>query len=294
MTRTKTVGVVVLAFLVVLAGCGASDGGSLSAQGGTDGGGGSMLDPDGAAESTSESDDSGTSAATAERSGRILVRTGQVRLDVDEFDATRTRLVDAARRYGGFVGDSHEQVHRRGNETWTEGTVVLRVPAENFSALVEAVRAEGRAVEASTNTEDVTDQVVDLEARLANLRAERDRLRTLYDRANETEDVLAVAERLADVQGEIERTEARLRTLDRQVSYATLTVSMREPRPDRDRSIPDRWYETPVLSAFLESVDGVGVVLRALVVAAAYAAPYALVFGAPFVVVGGLLYRHWR
>jgi hypothetical protein len=132
--------------------------------------------------------------------------------------------------------------------------------------------------------------VVDLQARLENLRAERDRLRTLYERANTTEDVLAVEERLSDVQTEIERTEAGLQNLERQVAYSTITVHLSEPRPDRPA--PDQWYDTPVIAAFLESVEGVGVALRALVVAGAYAAPYLLVFLTPFVLAGGLLYRY--
>ena len=64
---------------------------------------------------------------------------------------------------------------------------------------------------------------------------------------------------------------------------------MREPRPDRPA--PDQWYDTPVLAAFLDSVHGVGVVLRAVVVGFAYAAPYLLVFLSPIAVAGGLLYR---
>ena len=55
--------------------------------------------------------------------------------------------------------------------------------------------------------------------------------------------------------------------------------------------MPDQWYDTPVVAAFLDSVDGVGVLLRAMVVAGAYAAPYLLVFLTPFAVAGGLLYR---
>jgi hypothetical protein len=144
-------------------------------------------------------------------------------------------------------------------------------------------------VESSTSTQDVTEQVVDLQARLENLRAERERLRELYQRANDTEDVLAVERRLSEVQTEIERTEARLQSLERRVAYSTITVEMREPRPDRPA--PDQWYDTPVLAAFLDSVHGVGVVLRAVVVGFAYAAPYLLVFLTPFAVAGGLLYR---
>jgi hypothetical protein len=191
---------------------------------------------------------------------------------------------------GGYVGESAQQVRGDDDATWTEGRVVLRVPAENFSTTMAAIEREGTVRASRTSTQDVTEQVVDLEARLENLRAERERLRTLYAEANDTEDVLAVERRLSEVQTEIERTEAELQNIQRRVAYSTITVELTEPRPDRPA--PDRWYDTPVVAAFLESVEGVGVVLRATVVAAAFVAPYLLVFLTPFAVVGGLLYRY--
>jgi hypothetical protein len=215
-----------------------------------------------------------------------------VALRVDDFEAARANLTATVETRGGYVSDSVQRAHDVDGATWLTGRVVLRVPAENFSATMDAVEGEGAVLESRTSTRDVTEQVVDLEARLRNLRAERERLRTLYDRANTTEDVLAVERRLSEVQTEIERTEARLENLERRVAYSTITVELSEPRPDRPA--PDQWYDTPVVAAFLDSVHGVGVALRALVVAGAYAAPYLIVFLSPFVALGALLYRFRR
>jgi len=291
---------VLFVVLVLLAGCSGAggDGGAAggadtaaieetsleaerAADAGGDGGDGSGGDAaDGAA---------ATSGDGTDATGRSIIRTGAVELRVDDYETAQANLTAAVEARGGYVSDSTQRVHDRGEATWTSGRVVLRVPAENFSDTMTAVEAEGRVVESSTSTEDVTEQVVDLQARLDNLRAERDRLRTLYERANDTEDVLAVERRLSEVQTEIERTEARLQNLERRVAYSTITVEMSEPRPDRPA--PDQWYDTPVLAAFLESVHGVGVVLRAAVVAFAYAAPYLVVFLTPIAVTTGLLYR---
>lgn len=287
---------VLLVLLVLLAGCGGSAGGAevsggggdsatvaetdVGAQRAEDGGGGGAAGGDGGDAAQTD----GTVAT-----GRSIIRTGEVRLRVENFEAARANLTAAVEARGGYVSDSTQQVHDRGEESWTSGRVVLRVPAEEFSSTMTVVENEGRVLESSTSTQDVTDQVVDLQARLDNLRAERERLRELYQRANDTEDVLAVERRLSEVQTEIERTEARLQNLQRRVAYSTITVEMSEPRPDRPA--PDQWYDTPVLAAFLDSVHGVGVVLRAAVVGFAYALPYLLVFLTPFAVAGGLLYR---
>mgnify|MGYP002277365581 CR=1 FL=1 len=285
-----------LVALVLLAGCNGAAGGA-DAGGGGDSAGltdASMVEEQ-AADAAANGGDGGDGGgaddgAAAAATGRSIIRTGTVELRVDDYERSRSNLTALVASQGGYVGESAQQVRGDDDATWTEGRMVLRVPAENFSTTMTAIEREGTVRASRTSTQDVTEQVVDLEARLGNLRAERERLRTLYAEANDTEDVLAVERRLSEVQTEIERTEAELQNIQRRVAYSTITVELAEPRPDRPA--PDRWYDTPVVAAFLESVEGVGVVLRATVVAAAFAAPYLLVFLTPFAVVGGLLYRY--
>jgi hypothetical protein len=293
----KHLGVLALALLLVTAGCSASSGGDSVRQASSGG--------EAEVEATAVSDDSTASDSAAERdtgdgsvtnveslaSNRILIRTGTVTLRVDDYDSARRNLTRSVRAQGGFVSDASREQNGEENRTWTTGRVVLRVPSENFSAMFSDAETEGEVLDATQSSQDVTEQVVDLRARLENLKAERDRLRTLYDRANGTEEVLAVGERLSDVQGEIERTEARLRSLEQRVAYSTITVELREPRPDYEPPEQTQWYDTGVVAAFLESVSGVGVVLRALVVGIAYALPYALVASVPLVGIGLVVRR---
>jgi hypothetical protein len=298
MVSKRTLSIVALAVLVALAGCGAT-----GSAGGGGGDGGAAADYEqaggGGAESTAVEADtdggagSGDGGATI-REDRAIIRTGTVVVEVDDFASARSDLTDSVEGYGGYVSDSREDRREIDNETWIRGEVVLRVPSENFDALVEDARALGEVESIETNSRDVTDQLVDIEARLENLRAERDRLRTLYDRANTTEDVLAVQRELSDVQQEIERLEARQQSLQNRVAFSTLTVRLEEPRPTPDRVAPDRWYDTPILSAVLQSIDGVAVVARALVVGFAYALPYLVAFGIPIVLVGGVVLRYGR
>ena len=236
-----------------------------------------------------------TGSATAPQPApdRDLIFTGSVELEVDSYETADGEIREILADHDGFVSDSASQVHERDNETWTTGELVVRVPSDSFDEAIDEIGDVGDVQSVSTESEDVTDQLVDIEARLENLRAERDQYRQLYEEANETEDVLAVQERLSATQEEIERLEARQRALEQQVAYATITVSLAEPTPDPETPDTEAWYDTPVTEAFLESVSGVATVLRASVVATAYAAPYALTFGAPFLVaLGGVLV--WR
>jgi hypothetical protein len=221
-----------------------------------------------------------------------VIKNGRVAVEVDSYEETSRNLTRAVERYGGYVADTEQRVSTRNNRSYTDGELVLRVPSDNFSRLIEDAKAEGRVEYVRTNTTDVTDQLVDLEARLSNLRAERDRLRTLYDEAEDTEDVLAVGERLSDVQGEIERLEARKQSLEDRVALSTVRVDVDERRPNRIVDT-EEWYDVGLLAAFLDSVNGAWVTLRALSVLFAYALPYLVVFGLPFLgAVVGL--RRWR
>ncbi|MFW5934820.1 MAG: DUF4349 domain-containing protein, partial [Halolamina sp.] len=270
MQRNRTLAAVALACLLVLAGCtgagNGGDGGTQAALGGDDG------EYDQATGTPVEED------AASSASDRMRIYTATLGVRVDAFEPSRSNLSAAVDAQGGYVGSSQISTSERGDETYRDGQFTYRVPAENYSAFLDAARAEGTVVREEENVQDVTGQHADLEARLENLRAERDRLRELYDQANDTEDVLAVQRELSDVQGEIERTEARLEALENRVAYATVTVELREERPD-DPAVDDRWYDTGVIAAFLESVDGAIVAVRALVVGIAYALPYLLAFG---------------
>jgi hypothetical protein len=279
-----------LALLVVAAGCSGSSGGD--AQSAT--AGGDLAEEAGAETEAASNGDAEFQGQSADYQvdQREVIRTGAVSVRVDSYDDARRNLTQATRELGGYVADSSEQVHSRGNRTWTTGKVVLRVPKENFSALLSQAKGAGVVQKASTNQQDVTDKLVDIDARLSNLRAQRDRLRDLYEQANDTEDVLAVQERLSEVQSEIERLEAQRKSLKQQVAYSTITVELNEPRPEREvpETTEENWHETGLLSAFTASVHGVVVVLRSLAVAGAFGLPYVLAFGVPLV--GG--YAFWR
>ena len=290
MSRVRTT--VLLTLLVLVAGCsGAGGGGGPALSGGADS---AEMRVDAGAERAGsvESDaQSGGSDPIAQAQNRRLVYTATVELRVESYDRTRSELTAAARERGGFVSNANERRHTARGGNFTTGTVTYRVPADEFDAFLATVNDSGTVVSAQQNVEDVTDEVVDLEARLQTLRAERDRLRELYQQANDTDEVLAVERRLSDVQTEIERAEARLASLERRVALSTVTVEIREPRPGAPPE--GAWYDTPLVEAFLASVNGVVVTARALAVATAYAAPYILAFALPPVAGVALVWRRW-
>jgi len=291
----RTALVLLLTGMLVLAGC--------SGFGGSGAGGDANLAEGGSDGATAASDGGGGDggggngdevAAKSYRDPnrtRAVVRTGSVTLRVDSFDEARETLVAVAREYDGYVAGSDTSVERVGNRTRTTGRLVLRVRSDRFGEAFSSVKAAGEVRSASSDSRDVSDQLVDIEARLTNLRNQRDRLRRIYEDANDTESVLRVGERLSDVQEQIERLRAKRRSLRDEVTYATITVRINEPgltpTPTATPTPRPSYHETDLGAALAASVDGVVVTVRALLVTLAYVGPYALVFGVP---VAGLAY----
>lgn len=286
----RTFVVVAVAALLVLAGCSGAGGGPLDGGSGGDAVEATPAAGDASAGTTVQSgSNSGEQSMSAAADARFRIRTAEASVTVDDFGTARRSLVAETRSLGGYLGSSRQQQHHADNQTWTTGTVVLRVPAENYSVLLDAVRASGDVDRVSTDTRDVTKRVVDLRARLENLKAQRDRLREMYNETDSTEEALAVQERLSEVQTEIEQVQGELQVLEHRVAYSTVTVHLDEQRPDRS-AVASR---PGIVGAFVSSVYGVVDALHTLALLAAYAIPYLVVF---FLPVGAVVYgiRRYR
>ena len=160
--------------------------------------------------------------APPEQAPRKLIKTGSLSLRVEDVDAAATRLKAAVDSLGGYVANE------RGEDYGTARRyLTLRIPAPAFGATVaraEAVAAE--VLHRQISVEDKTAEYVDVDARLTTQRVLATRLRELVTRTGEVKDLIEVERELARVTGEIERYEARLRTIDRDAAYATLEVSL--------------------------------------------------------------------
>ncbi len=158
--------------------------------------------------------------------GPLIVRTGQLTLEVAVLDdslAAADKVVTAA---GGYVAASQ----RQGDGDSAGATVTYRIPAERWGATLAALRAVGSKVLAEqTASEEVTSQVVDLGARLVNLRATESSLQAIMAKATKIPDILEVQAQLTSVRQEIEQLTAQKMSLEKQAALATLTISFTLP-----------------------------------------------------------------
>jgi hypothetical protein len=152
---------------------------------------------------------------------RLLIRHASIAIEVERITGIAQRTAALAVALGGYVERSAESSQHSVH-------LVLRIPETRLDAALDSVARMGRVRARQASAEDVTEQIVDLDARVAALRASRDRLRQLLDRAANVTDVVAVEHELARIQGELDSLEGRLKSMRGQVALAELTVDARE------------------------------------------------------------------
>lgn len=160
-----------------------------------------------------------------DRVGQKIIRNGSLTLRVD--DASK-RLEEArliAEQNGGFVASANLN-DRAGVKT---AYATLRIPTDKFRIVADSLKMLASTVfDESENGQDVTDQYVDLEARLKAAKAEEAQYMEILKDARTIEDTLNVTSRLGEVRSRIEQMEGQMRGLEDRTSYATLSVTMTE------------------------------------------------------------------
>jgi hypothetical protein len=239
------------------------------------------------ASSRSVGGSSSDAAATGDQVALIddakIVRTGSLGLEVSNVAAALTAGRDAIRSVGGYVGASQQQ--REGDDI--EASVTYRIPVARWEEALDALALLGTVVSETTDATEVTDQIVDLDARIRNLKASEQALVGYAEKAPKVSDLLEIQSRLTETRGEIERLTAQQANLTDRAALATLTVSY-GTKSAAVVQASERWdpaAEVDRASATLISV-GQAVVSFAIVFAIVWL-PILVVLG--FIVIVGLL-----
>lgn len=179
--------------------------------------------------------------------GSMLVRTGQASLQVDTLEAGIARVRDVARRTGAIIANTSMA---GGREQTRSASLELRIPSEHFDDAVNGLSPIGKLESVSVTVQDVGEEYVDVEARVANARRLEQRLvELLANRTGKLSDVLTVERELARVREEIERYEGRMRYLRTRASVSTLSIAVHEPFP----IVAERPGTHPIRDAFIQA-----------------------------------------
>ena len=220
-----------LVLALTLAACNA--GGGESTAGGTGGGGDfaqGSAEPSGGG--GSEANDrrlvsSGHQSAVPQV-GPQIVQTARLRLSIahESFDDKVDDVHAIVDSYSGFVVNS--TASQGSDKRLVQGSLDLRIPAESYEDALARLRQLGKVEALEESGQDVSQEFVDLNARIRQLRAVEAQLLELLQQADDVPAALAVQNQLSQVQLDLEQARGRLQYLDNRVSYATISLAMHE------------------------------------------------------------------
>lgn len=185
---------------------------------------------------------------------RKIIRNANLTVEVASPTESQRKILSIAESHQGFVVTSESTQRTTEDKTKPEVTLnlVIRVPAAQFNQVMEAIRAVGtRVTQEKTTGQDVTEEFIDLEARIKNQKALEAQFIEIMKRAGKVEDALSVQRELAEVRTEIEKLEGRRRFLENQASLSTINVTLQPPTQIINAT--GFWYS--VRSAFTDGVD---------------------------------------
>lgn len=169
-------------------------------------------------------------AVGGDMADRMIIRTTYMTIVVQDTDVMLTELQAMIQQYGGYVSD----LNRWFVNEQPYASIVLRIPAEHLDAALAQVR-EGsiRVASERTSGADVTEEYVDLSARLRNLEATETELLELMTEVRRNrgsaEDILAIHNRITEIRGQIESLKGRTQYLERMAALATVHIEI-QPR----------------------------------------------------------------
>lgn len=161
---------------------------------------------------------------------RFLIRNGSLTLEVKDPAQAARAIEQLALTHQGYTGELNESVDHLQRKMIS---LSLRVPAKDFERVIADIEKLGSVIQKYVSAEDVTEQFVDTQARIRNLRDTEARLLAHLADSKKLSDTLDVEREITRIRGELEGLEGRLKFLAHRISFSTLSVTLQpEPGPE--------------------------------------------------------------
>ena len=190
-------------------------------------------------------------AGALDTAQRQVISQASLSVEVEEVEAAVNQVRAIAESLGGFV----EQLSSSGGPERQQSFMTIRVPQPEFFTALERIKALGEVQSENVGSEDVTEQFIDLEARLRSAQRKEESLLSLLERAEQVSEILSIERELSRVRSDLERFQGQLNFLERRVDLATIAVSLFPPQAEVAE--PPSAFLTIEVSDVSSSVDEV-------------------------------------
>ena len=214
---------------------------------------------------------------------RMIIRTGEISLVVDDIVETMDGIAEMVDSFDGYVVSSRVY----GEEKDMKGRMSIRVPDDKFDvALAELGGLAVRVESESTDSRDVTEEYIDLEARLNNAEATENQYLSLLEKAEEVEDILRIYDSLSRVRNEIEQIKGRMQYLERTTSMSLISIRL-EPAATAKGLVRAGWSALETLKSAVRGIAIFGQWLGTIAI-------WLLIFTPLWGAVAGVIYWRYR
>jgi len=216
---------------------------------------------------------------------RKIIRNADLSLESQSPGEAQRRITAIAEANGGFVVESQQTSSDAQATKRDIVSITVRVPSNNFTETLDQIRATSEKVVFETiKGDDVTEEFIDIEARLKAKKGLEQQFAEIMKRAGTIQEALSVQSQLADVRSEIEKIEGRKRFLASQSSLSTIKIKLQTPEVVV-LAATQNGYADRVAQAFAVGLDfAMNFVLGLMTILVAIA-PFAILVGLPAVLI---------
>jgi len=230
-------------------------------------------------------------AAESARSGRMVIRSGNISVNVENVDKAAAEIRQMTESSGGYVENSQIDnvtvpqfpVYDAGSEaretTQKYANMTVRVPENRFEDIFNNIKGMGKLVSENISGSDITAEYRDTTARVDNLKIQEQSLQQLMAKAKTVDEILKIESELNRVRTDIDINPGNLKRWDNLVQLSTIHIYMRELKPEELKSVdvPGTWEKA--YQGFIKAVNNVVGGLQKLLIALVAAIPYLVVTG---------------
>ncbi len=210
-------------------------------------------------------------------SNQKLIKTLRVEIETLDFDQSVIRLRALVESSGGYIENSTVYGQSYQNSKRRTATFTVRIPVQQLEKTEEELSTLGNIISSTANVTDITLTYADTAARVSALEAQRDSLLSMLQKAENLQDLLTIQDHLTDVEYQLESYASKLRLMDNQVEYSSISLTLEEVKILTEPE--DESFGARLGKLFKDSLKSVGNFFEDLVLFLLGRLPILLVWG---------------
>ena len=205
-------------------------------------------------------DKSSDSAADGKKNLEKIVYTCSADLQTLEYDQSVKDIKDAVKASGGIIqsetesdNNSYWYYESRGTSNNRNLYLTVRIPTEKYETFVNSLDQYGKVMNKTQSADNISRTYNDKKTYITSLETEQKRLLEMMDKAETIEDMMAVEERLTEVQRQLNQYKTELDAMDMDVAYSTVTLNLQEVQKIENQPTPRDSFGTRIKKAFISA-----------------------------------------